>query len=333
MADGTNIEWTDATWNIINGCSVISPGCTNCYAMRLAGTRLKHHPSREGLTVDAKAGPVWNGMVRLHEPWLRQPLEWDKPREIFVCAHGDLFHDVVTTAELDRVFAVIALCASEGKGHIFQILTKRSANMRRYLSGLRDRARAIAEVAFDMRGVPAEQCSHIMEIIERGPLPNVWAGVSAEDQPRFDQRVADLYNTPAAVRWFSFEPLLGAIDASGPFSTGAFGWAVVGGESGIGARPMHPDWARGLRDQCAAAGVPFLFKQWGDWEAALDRERDDPDWRADYTNDYVDDGRSKWLNLAGGCGFHGERFHVMRWVGKKAAGRQLDGVTHDGRPA
>ena len=95
MADGTKIEWTDATWNPITGCSVVSPGCTNCYAMRLAGTRLQHHPSRSGLTTLSKAGPVWNGQVRLNEGWLTQPLAWSRPRRIFVCAHGDLFHESV----------------------------------------------------------------------------------------------------------------------------------------------------------------------------------------------------------------------------------------------
>jgi hypothetical protein len=190
------------------------------------------------------------------------------------------------------------------------------------------------------------------------PLPNVWLGVSVEDQAAADERVPDLLATSAAVRWLSCEPLLGPVDLK-RISTfafrgaevldaltgtleGMFGdpcgrlpaldWIVVGGESGHGARPMHPDWARSLRDQCAAAGVPFHFKQWGAWELSLDRERDDPDWRADYTNDYVDRGKSRWLNLAGGCGFHGERFVVMRNVGKKAAGRLLDGVEHNDLP-
>ena len=108
MADRTHIEWADATWNPITGCSVVSPGCTNCYAMKLAGTRLKHHPSRAGLTRDTKAGPIWNGVLRLNEAWLDQPLRWKRPRMIFVCAHGDLFHEDVPNAWIDRVFAVMA---------------------------------------------------------------------------------------------------------------------------------------------------------------------------------------------------------------------------------
>src|SRR4051794_3676907 len=101
MADTTKIEWTDSTWNIITGCTVISPGCTNCYAMRLAGTRMKFTPSRKGLTDDSKAGPVWNGQVRFNEEWLTQPLTWKKPKRIFVCAHGDLFHDEVPDEWID----------------------------------------------------------------------------------------------------------------------------------------------------------------------------------------------------------------------------------------
>lgn len=130
MSDGTNIEWTDATWNPITGCAVVSPGCTNCYAMKLAGTRLRHHPSRAGLTRDSKAGPVWTGEVRLNEQWLTQPLQWRRPRKIFVCAHGDLFAENVPDAWIDRVFAVMALCPQ----HTFQVLTKRSKRMREYCS-------------------------------------------------------------------------------------------------------------------------------------------------------------------------------------------------------
>ena len=121
MSDGTKIEWTDATWNPITGCSVVSPGCTNCYAMKLAGTRLQHHPSRTGLTKDTKAGPVWTGEVRFNEQWLDEPLRWKRPRMIFVCAHGDLFAEGVPDEWIDKTFAVMALAPQ----HIFQVLTKR----------------------------------------------------------------------------------------------------------------------------------------------------------------------------------------------------------------
>jgi len=128
MSDGTKIEWTDATWNPITGCSIVSPGCTNCYAMRLAGTRMKHHPTRIGLTVDSKAEPVWNGQVRFNEQALDHPLRWRRPRRIFVCAHGDLFHESVPDEWIDQVFAVMALAPQ----HTFQVLTKRAKRMREW---------------------------------------------------------------------------------------------------------------------------------------------------------------------------------------------------------
>lgn len=362
MSDNTKIEWTDATVNAVNGCSVISPGCKHCYAMKQA----HRFPVRQGLTQKTAGGMVWTGEVRLNESALLQPLAWKRPRKIFWNAHGDLFHENVPDEWIDRIFAVCALTPQ----HEHQILTKRPARMRRYLSDPK-LSRRLALLLFDMnRAGEVSFASMFAALGDRArdedpefvplPLPNVWLGVSVEDQQRADERIPDLLATPAAVRFLSCEPLLGPVDLgewlicpnardalSMDMSTGQYeccnscdwtgligdiSWVIVGGESGPGARPMHPDWGRGLRDQCAAAGVPFFFKQWGDWESSLDRDRDDPDWRADYTNDYVDHDKSKWLNLAGGCGFHGERFHVMRRVGKKAAGRLLDGVQHDGMP-
>jgi protein gp37 len=232
---------------------------------------------------------------------------------------------------IDRVFAVMALCPQ----HRFQVLTKRSRRMKDYMSRACGR---IADRIMELRrkiGMPPSSVAplpHVRPGAAWWPLANVWLGVSVEDQPRADERIADLFATDAVVRWLSCEPLLSDIQFD-PCELISLDWIVAGGESGPGARPMHPDWARSIRDQCEAVGVPFFFKQWGDWEVALDRERDDPDWRADYTNVYVDRGKSKWLNLQGGCGFHGERFHVMRRVGKRAAGRLLDGVQHDGMPS
>lgn len=330
MADQTKIEWADATWNPITGCSVISPGCTNCYAMRLAGTRMKHHPSRAGLTVNSQAGPVWNGQVRLNEKWLLQPLEWSRPRLIFVCAHADLFHESVPSDWIDRVFAVMALAPQ----HTFQVLTKRSKRMHEYLS-LWSRPVAIADAmsraanAAAAAGIFKARAQAIAAGVNSAPvpipmlpLPNVWLGVSAEDQKRADERIPDLLATPAAVRWVSAEPLLGPLDlrrmrpdginytldaltGRGEHLLGMNGktspldWVVAGGESGKPARPMHPDWARSLRDQCKAAGVAFHFKQWGEWTpfGMIDQPA----------------------------------YHPVR-VGKARAGRMLDGVTHDEYP-
>ena len=295
MSDGTKIEWTDATWNPIVGCSVVSPGCTNCYAMRLAGTRMKHHPSRAGLTRDSKAGPVWTGEVRFMEQWLIQPLRWAKPRMIFVCAHADLFHEAVPDEWIDRIFAVMAMAPQ----HTFQVLTKRPERMREYLHSpvVID---SIANAAHDIDGGIGAPIL---------PLPNVWLGVSVEDQRRADERIGILGSTPAALRWVSAEPLLGRIDFDID-QLQVIDWVVAGGESGPGARPMHPDWARSLRDQCAAAGVPFLFKQWGEWAAA-------DDYPSEIQEQYDVQGLTDGQSIR---------------VGKKAAGRLLDGVIHDAYP-
>lgn len=292
MADKTKIEWTDATWNPITGCSVVSPGCTNCYAMKLAGTRLKHHPSRSGLTNPSKAGPVWNGKVTFNEQWLDQPLHWKKPRMIFVCAHGDLFAENVPDEWIDKVFAIMALCPQ----HTFQVLTKRADRMKEYLRKReifdnQDPEMRIKKRAVHIAAERGEDIDHpYWDVFWKWPLPNVWLGVSVEDQTRADERIPVLLDTPAAVRFISAEPLLGPLDLSDVCNGHYFAnwlsgsrwhdspgiskierdlpsldWVIVGGESGRGARPMHPDWAKGLRDQCVKAGVPFFFKQWGEF--------------------------------------------------------------------
>lgn len=225
MADGTKIEWTDATVNAINGCSVVSPGCTNCYAMRLAGTRLRNHASRVGLTVDSKAGPVWNGEVRFNEQAMLQPLRWKKARRIFWNAHGDMFHPSVPDDWIDRCFAVMALTPH----HIHQVLTKRADRMRQYMQ---DRAGKLARFMIDKylieapvstpkgRAInvawPVQSIGDVDDpsdvAMRHWPLPNVWLGVSIEDQARANERIPDLLFTPAQVRWLSIEPLLGPID-------------------------------------------------------------------------------------------------------------------------
>jgi protein gp37 len=364
MADGTKIEWTDATWNPITGCAVVSPGCTNCYAMKLAGTRLKHIASRKGLTQPSKAGPVWTGEVRFNEEMLDQPLRWKRPRMIFVCAHGDLFAENVPDEWIDKVFAVMALAPQ----HTFQCLSKRPERMREYLSG-RD-----AENGFPMPplwhiGMTRDDPS--WQDTMDWPLPNVWLGVSVEDQTRAEERIPLLLDTPAAVRWISAEPLLGPVDltdictgnyftnpltghrwhdapegvASASDMNGAkLDWVVAGGESGQGARPMHPDWARSLRDQCAAAGVAFHFKQWGEWSPIeLQFEDDDHADGAAYAIEGCCD-NPEAHNSSQECLFRqDDRWvhwpHVransaigVRRIGKAAAGRTLDGITHDAYP-
>lgn len=343
MADKSLIEWTDTTWQIVTGCSIVSPGCTNCYAMRLAGGRMQNHPSRVGLTTESKAGPVWNGQVRFNEAWLTQPLGWKKPRKIFVAAHGDLFHEGVTDAQLDQIFAVMALCPQ----HVFQVLTKRPERMRSYVAAFCGGERNV----FGAARVIAPGCP-LDPLLPEGedgdpweikPLPNVWLGVSVEDQARADERIPDLLDTPAAVHWISAEPLLGPVtfrwakwddhrDVGGELRRRVdhldglrmIDWVIVGGESGPGARPMHPDWARQIRDECAEAGVPFLFKQWGSWEP-----RDEWSPGPVHQRAIMPDG-SPCRDDVAPQDVGAQRFVS---VGKKAAGRHLDGVLHDGYPA
>lgn len=321
MAETSHIEWTDATWNPITGCSVVSPGCTNCYAMKLAGTRLKNHPSRAGLTRDSKAGPVWNGVVRLNEQWLAQPLSWKRPRMIFVCAHGDLFHESVPDEWIDQVFAVMA----EAHWHTFQVLTKRAERMRAYIGS----DATLERIGLIQRRVHDDSCAYTNVAIDGiWPLSNVWLGVSVEDQARANERIPALLATPAQIRFLSAEPLLGPIDfyatsavmpvdaypwANGPILQG-IDWVIAGGESGRDARPMYAGWARILRDQCADADVAFFFKQWGSFRPLTNAER----------------GQACGSILVNGDRY--DRDSYMLPATKKSAGRLLDGVEHNDLP-
>jgi protein gp37 len=373
MADGTAIEWTDATWNPIVGCSVVSPGCTNCYAMKLAGTRLKHTESRKGLTHATKAGPVWNGEVRFMEQWLDQPLRWKRPRRIFVCAHGDLFAENVPDEWVDRVFAVMAVSPR----HTFQVLTKRARRMREYLSSPATVGRVLDLCLDWVRQDGSVSPRYVEDGLTGLIVPNVWLGVSAEDQVRADERIPELLATPAAIRFVSAEPLLGPIDFTKISGTtclarpgaccgdrpwvdalrgiqacsraGAYSfpirevmprgldWIIVGGESGHDARPMHPDWARLIRNQCIDAGVAFFFKQWGEWTPGENAnftmtrtERVASLWDEDTY------GKATWdygtVTPADSVEMHRDDEPDLYRIGKKRAGRKLDGVEHSAFP-
>lgn len=214
MSTSTGIEWTDATWNPVTGCTKVSPGCKHCYAERLAA-RLQAMGNRRysrGFS------------LTLHRDLLELPLTWRRPRRVFVNSMSDMFHDDVPEAFIKSVFTTMA----KAKWHQFQILTKRSARLREMASRL-------------------EWSS------------NVWQGVSVESES-YVSRVRDLQQVPAAVRFLSIEPLLGAIPM---LPLDGIGWVIVGGESGPGRRPVDPAWVRDLRDQCIDAGVAFFFKQWG----------------------------------------------------------------------
>jgi protein gp37 len=272
----------------MTGCTKTSPGCANCYAERLHTMRHKAHAQGKAVP-DCYTKPF--GTVQLHADRLHQPMHWRRPRGVFVCSMGDLFHEDVPTAFLDRVFAVMALCPQ----HTFMLLTKRGERMQHYLSSEPESAINDAAAAFAMYDD--------MPDVE-WPLPNVGLGVTVEDQPRAEQRIPVLLDTPAAFRFVSVEPMLGAVDLRSSLDTcwwrcrtcgtealaimdsptcdcippdyaedgepvadwvnlPALDWVICGGETGPGARPMYPDWARSLRDQCADAGVPFFLKQMG----------------------------------------------------------------------
>lgn len=227
MAGLSEIEWTDATWNPISGCAMISPGCTNCYAMRMAARlQAMGHPAYAKTTRKSGSRAVWTGELHLIEKALTAPLGWKKPRKIFVNSMSDLFQDGVPETFIRRVWNVM----EETPRHTYQILTKRPDNMLNVLKGW---SRAI--------------------------LPNVWLGTSVESA-KFKSRISQLRQVPALVRFVSFEPLLGAI---GDVQMSGIHWAIVGGESGPSARPMKATWVEEIHRQCTKQQVAFFFKQWG----------------------------------------------------------------------
>lgn len=299
MSSSSKIEWTDATWNPTRGCAIVSSGCANCYAMKQAHRQSGEGGAYEGLTRQTKHGPIWTGEVRLVPELLDLPVRWKKPKRIFVNSMSDLFHESVPDYFIVQVFQTMAAAPQ----HIFQILTKRPKRMHDLL------------VAFRWRD----------DEIGGDPLPNVHLGVSCEDQKTADERIPLLLQTPAAIRWVSAEPLLGPINLDSavgsnsqfPTPNSRPDWLVVGGESGPGARPMHPAWARSLRDQCVAAAVPYFFKQWGAW-LPLDQLANDD------VNSSGED--SSHVHLWPGSRFPGiaKNGDCVR-IGKRAAGRHLDG--------
>lgn len=279
MSDGTKIQWTDASWTPIRArrkdgqpnkgpggwaCQRVSAGCQNCYAATIN--------KRRGTGFDYDAKGIAASDIYLDEKALTQPLHWRRPRRIFVCSMTDLFGEWVPDEMIDRVFAVMALTPQ----HTYQVLTKRPERMREYLTGewtgFRQRERMAA-----ISGAVVIEASY--------PLPNVWLGVSAEDQERGDQRIPVLLDTPAAVRFVSAEPLLGPLqleeylhdsDCWARFREPPAGlcicnepreehisWVIVGGESGPGARPCDVEWIRSIVRQCQEAGVAVFYKQGG----------------------------------------------------------------------
>lgn len=393
MADRTPIEWTDATWTPVKGCTRVSEGCRNCYAEIMAARFSGPGQWGEGLAsivqTPSGADHRWTGKTRFDEAELVKPLRWKKPRKVFVCSTSDLFHESVPNARIDQVFAVMALAPQ----HTFQVLTKRPERMLKYIRGMTGeniikRCLRQTRLLGSLRRSAPLPAPYTMQIVtplmhegaegqllidhyqmrsardhaRTWPLPNVWLGVSVEDQATADARIPSLLETPAAIRWASYEPALGpvnwrdiedGIDSLNRRSGSTLDWIVMGGESGPGARPMHPDWARQTRDQCAKAGVPFLFKQWGAWSSVCQMDElalhalyipapdDHPEasrrCRFDSVcltadGESVSTGNSGGLHICPPGAFCGHLPISMFQVGKKAAGRLLDGVLHDGYP-
>ena len=407
MSDKTKIQWTDATWNPMTGCTRVSPGCENCYIdwappFRIEGRHFtetcehcggdgfepmtgKFRESHSGTNCSGEGEVRSNAIgsstgVRLHPDRLDQPLRWRRPRRVFVNSLSDLFHEQVPDEYIARIFAVMALAPQ----HTFQCLTKRHGRMRSLLSsqGFRHEVARAMDAIRSARATGRTQQSvadefgvsrSLVSLIENEkawaepvdppwPLPNVWLGVTVEDQKRADLRIPALLDTPAAVRFLSCEPLLGRVrlcscdgaafetqkhpfivnDSCPLHGSVRVDWVIAGGESGPDARPMHPDWARSLRDQCQKIGVPFFFKQWGEWapDEWVDAEEvrhvgRKPEWR---------DPRSLVMHPAGMTALtpqnpfdpwdrgHPGWHTVMRRLGKRAAGRDLDRRTWDEYP-
>ncbi len=313
MSDGTSIEWTStihsdgtvtpgATWNPIRGCSIVSEGCRNCYAMKQAHRFSGPGRAFEGLTVLGNHGPRWTGEARFVPEKLDQPLRWKAPRKIFVNSMSDLFHEDVTNEQIAAVFGVMAACPQ----HTFQVLTKRAKRMRDWFAWVDrqagERHPASVPMHWAQRLLGDEgRPDYGVDVMVSWPLTNVHLGVSVEDQRRADERIPLLLQCPAAVRWVSAEPLLGPADLSrfmwpvcsawtGGGNSPAQGvlnggrpwkvrqrlvwagsrfldWVVVGGESGPGARPMHLEWASAIVTQCRDAEVPVFIKQLGSTHA------------------------------------------------------------------
>lgn len=243
----TKIEWTDTVWNPVVGCSKISAGCTHCYAERMAN-RLAHIPATAKRYAGVVKGGRWTGKINTFTDALDEPRHWRKPRMVFVDSMSDLFHERVPFAFILCVYDIMIGCPQ----HTFQILTKRP-----------DRA---LEFYRYWENLPIHAHGQY-------PPKNIWLGVSAENQQAADERIPILLQIDAAVRFVSCEPSLGPVDMKGWIYKNGMWLAgdnridlvIAGGETGSGARPMHPNWARWLREQCQLAGASFFFKSWGEW--------------------------------------------------------------------
>lgn len=247
----TKIEWADKVWNPVTGCTPISEGCEHCYAKRMA----KRLRGRCGYPEDDPFRVTW------HEDRLDEPKGWKKPQRIFVCSMGDLFHESINFQKISRIVEIMEMCPQ----YTFMLLTKRPEKLNKFIL-------AYFGKIFTPKGIAEILC-------------NIWFGVTCENQARADERIPILLQIPAAKRFISIEPMLGPVDltalcygthdvlsgrefeslSSMEDDLPKLDWVILGGETGPGARPMHPDWVRSIRDQCGTSGVPLFFKTWGDY--------------------------------------------------------------------
>lgn len=296
MGDGTGIEWTDATWNPIRGCSRVSEGCRNCYAEKVAARFSGEGQPYEGLVTIGEKGARWNGTTRIVPDRLADPLRWKRPRRVFVNSMSDLFHESVAFEDIAAIFGVMAACP-----HLtFQVLTKRPERAREFFAWIGESAAEMhACIGAPPEGVDERSgfCAMFVDDQPIGatreqwraaasapwPLPNLWLGVSVEDQRTADERIPVLLELPAALRFVSYEPALGPVDFTRirisdschedvlgdgewrgePGAPPGLDWIIVGGESGPGARPFDLAWARSTIEQCRDAGTKCFVKQLG----------------------------------------------------------------------
>jgi protein gp37 len=372
MADGTDIEWArhpvtgkGASWNPVLArkldtgrvgyhCEHVSPGCEHCYAEAF---NLRGLPAR-GTTLEFKPGHRKDVEIFLDAKQMRLPLQWREPRGIFVCSMSDLFGDFVTDEQIDQVFAVMALAPQ----HIYFVLTKRAQRMRRYFSGIDNGNGEWIDGAENRDALIEGSAQKLYEQLHPGedssmwlavhaPLPNVWLGVSVEDQRRADERIPDLLATPAAKRFISAEPLLEGLDLreylDGREIHGMVGqtigfippldWVIAGFESGTQSPPCPgaPDIARSLRDQCARFDVPYFFKQFGSWAFAPDGYDFNTAMAWARNERHSLSHRSSDWGGMGGNPTRYEHFSDGRtafYTTKAKAGRLLDGVEHNAMP-
>ena len=283
----TAIQWTDETWNPLVGCSRVSSGCVNCYAERQAYRNAAMGISRyDGLTHKVGGEVRWTGVVRLVHEALDKPLRWRRPRKVFVNSMSDLFHEAGSADDVAAIFAIMALAGSSPcgsvRGHTFQVLTKRADNLAmlrsdKFRLSVADYVMSAAESYPDLHATRGRWSQDVRDGIRNDrawwPLPSVWLGVSVEDQATADARIPRLLETPARVRFVSYEPALGPVDfghflcrdySAGRLTIGCYlDWIIVGGESGPGARPFDLVWAWSTIRQCRDVGVAVFFKQAG----------------------------------------------------------------------